>query len=147
MIVSSLPFNENAFDDDKYGTNCFPDYQCVEPNMFFDVSDDQYMVLPFLEDTIRSSNINSNTEKSCEEAIIDTDRAGMYLGIGQMSSCNQETAVNFSDSDQADSFDPQLFIKNLPELSDVVTNFQPNIFPEEAPKRKSVTLVLDLDGK
>lgn len=144
MIISSLPFNENAFDVDIGETNCFPDYKCAEPNMFFDASE-QYMVLPFLEDTFRSSNINTDVDKSCEEAIVDTDCAGMYSEMGQMSPCNSETFVNSSDSDQAESFDPQLFIKNLPELSDVVSNYQPNILPEDAPKRKSVTLVLDLD--
>ncbi|CAN6546188.1 unnamed protein product [Malus baccata var. baccata] len=144
MIISSLPFDENAFHDDISEMNCFQDYKSAEPNMFFDVSE-QYMMLPFLEDTIRSSNFNTNDDKSCEEAMIDTNCAEMYLGIGQMSPCNLETVVNSSDSNQAESFDPQLFIKNLPELSEVVSNYQPNILPEEASKRKSVTLVLDLD--
>ncbi|XP_050146792.1 uncharacterized protein LOC126622169 isoform X1 [Malus sylvestris] len=144
MIISSLPFDENAFHDDISEMNCFQDYKSAEPNMFFDVSE-QYMMLPFLEDTIRSSNFNTNDDKSCEEAMIDTNCAEMYLGIGQMSPCNLETVVNPSDSNQAESFDPQLFIKNLPELSEVVSNYQPNILPEEASKRKSVTLVLDLD--
>ncbi|KAM1561787.1 hypothetical protein ACFX1Z_004872 [Malus domestica] len=144
MIISSLPFDENAFHDDISEMNYFPDYKYAETNMFFDVSE-QYMVLPFLEDTIRSSNFYTNDDKSCEEAMVDTNCAGMYLGIGQISPCNQETVVNSSDSDQAEYFDPQLFIKNLPELSDVVSNYQPNILPEEASKRKSVTLVLDLD--
>lgn len=146
MIISSLPFSGNAFADDICETNCFPDYKCAEPNILFDVSE-QYMVLPFLEDTVRNSNSNIIDEKLCQEAVMDTDQAGLYLEIGQVRPCQQETVVNSSDSDQAECFDPQLFIKNLPELSDVVSNFQPNILPEEASKRKSITLVLDLDGK
>ena len=44
-----------------------------------------------------------------------------------------------------DGFDPHLFIRNLPELSEV----SPSLFlqPKEIQKRSQVTLVLDLDGK
>ncbi|KAM5587779.1 hypothetical protein ABKV19_006296 [Rosa sericea] len=144
MIISSLPFSGDAFADDICEMNCFPDYKCAESNILFDVSE-QYMVLPFLEDTVRNSNTNTLDDKLCQEAVMDTDRAGLYLEMGQMRPCYQDTVVNSSDSDQAECFDPQLFIKNLPELSDVVSNFQPNILPEEASKSKPVTLVLDLD--
>lgn len=146
MIISSLPFSGDAFADDICETNCFPDYKYAEPNILFDVSE-QYMLLPFLEDTVRNSNSNNLDDKLYQEAVMDTDRAGLYLEIGQMRPCLQDTVINSSDSDQAECFDPQLFMKNLPELSDVVSNFQTNLLPEEASKRKSVTLVLDLDGK
>ncbi|KAL6206804.1 hypothetical protein ACLB2K_024050 [Fragaria x ananassa] len=144
MIISSLPFGGDAFADDICETNCFPDYKYAEPNILFDVSE-QYMLLPFPEDTVRNSNSNNLDDKLYQEAVMDTDRAGLYLEIGQMRPCLQDTVINSSDSDQAECFDPQLFMKNLPELSDVVSNFQTNLLPEEASKRKSVTLVLDLD--
>ncbi|KAL5577131.1 hypothetical protein UlMin_018830 [Ulmus minor] len=141
MIVSSFPFNGNAFDETSE-TNCFPDYKCSEPNLLFDV-DEQYMVLPSLEDFVRSSD--AHDDKSCEQAAMDPNDSGLYLVIDQVRPCNQESAVNSSDSDQVDGFDPQSFIRNLPELSDVVSNFQPNGPPEETHKKKSITLVLDLD--
>ncbi|XP_050370553.1 uncharacterized protein LOC126788593 [Argentina anserina] len=144
MIISSLPFSGDAFTDDICEMSCFPDYNYAEPNILFDVSE-QYMVLPFLEDTVRNSNSNTIDGKLCQEAVMDTDHAGLYLEIGQIRPCHQDTAVISSDSDQAECFDPQLFIKNLPELSDVVSNFQTNLLPDEASKRKPVTLVLDLD--
>lgn len=144
MIVANFPFNGNVFDDDTSENNFFPDYKCAEPNMLFDMAE-QYMVLPFLEDTIRSSNTNDH--KSFEKAMMDPNNFGLYPAIDQMRSCNQDSVVNSSDSDQAECFDPQLFIRNLPELSDVVSNFQPNALPEETPKGKPITLVLDLDGK
>ncbi|XP_010100996.2 CTD small phosphatase-like protein 2 isoform X1 [Morus notabilis] len=141
MIVTSFPFNGNAFDDTSE-TNCFSNYKHSEPNVLFDVSE-KYMVLPLLEDSIRSSNCND--EKSCEQAIVDPNNSGLFLAIEQIRPCDQDTAVNSSDSDQAECFDPQLFIRNLPELSDVVSNFQRNELPEDIPKRKLITLVLDLD--
>lgn len=144
MIVANFPFNGNLFDDDTSESVCLPSYKCAEPNMLFDVAE-QYMVLPFLEDTIRSSY--TNDDKSCEKAMVDPNNSGLYTAIDQMRSYNQDSVVNSSDSDQAECFDPQLFIKNLPELSDVVSNFQTNSLPEETTKGKRITLVLDLDGK
>ncbi|KAF5475210.1 hypothetical protein F2P56_007040 [Juglans regia] len=141
MIVTSLPFNGHAFDDDISEGNCFPDYKCAEPSLLFDVAE-QCMMLPFLEDTVRTSDMN-NTQ-SCEEAMMGSDSTSLYRAIDQMRSCNQEFDVN-ADSDQAECFDPQVFLRNLPELSDVVSNFQPTILPKEAQNGKPVTLVLDLD--
>ena len=145
MIVASFPFNGNEFEDASE-TNCFTNYTHPEPNLLFDVAE-QYMVLPLLEDSIRSST--SNDEKSDEQAMMDPNNSSLYFAINQIRSCDQdhEAAVNSSDSDPAECFDPQMFIKNLPELSDVVSNFQSNALPKEISKRKLITLVLDLDGK
>lgn len=143
MIVASLPVNENAFDGDIGDANFFPNYDYTEPSVLFDVAE-QYIMLPFLEETVKMSDINE--AQSGEEALNDSDNNSLYLAIDQMRSCNQEFDVN-SDSDQAECFDPQVFIKNLPELSDVVSNFQATILPKEAQNSKAVTLVLDLDGK
>ncbi|XP_017978671.1 PREDICTED: CTD small phosphatase-like protein 2 [Theobroma cacao] len=141
MIIASIPFDANAVDDNISGTNSFPDFKCSEPSMLFDVAE-QYMILPFLEDTVKANDIND--VNFCEEATMAQDNAGLYVAIDQMRSCIPESDVN-SDSDQADDFDPQSFIKNLPELSDVVSSFRPAMVPKEAWRRKPVTLVLDLD--
>lgn len=143
MIIAGIPFDGNTVVDDINETNPFPDYKYAEPSMLFDVAED-CMVLPFLEDTTIISN--TNDVKSCEEAVIDSDNASLYLAINQIRSCNQESDIN-TDSDQGEDFDPQFFIKNLPELSDVVSNFRPTIHPQESWRRKAITLVLDLDGK
>ncbi|XP_015876363.1 uncharacterized protein LOC107413024 [Ziziphus jujuba] len=141
MIVGNFPFNGNVFDDTSE-SNCFASYKSAEPNMLFDMAE-QYMLLPFLEETFRSSS--TDDDKSCEKAMMDPNNSALYPAIEQMRSCNQDSVVNSSDSDQAECFDPQLFIKNLPELSDVVSNFQTNSLPEETTKGKRITLVLDLD--
>ncbi|XP_024436958.1 uncharacterized protein LOC7471836 isoform X1 [Populus trichocarpa] len=141
MIIASLPFGESAVVNDFTDANPFLDYKCAEPSMLFDVAE-ECMILPFLKDTAKVSD--SNDMKSSEEAMIDSDNSGLYLAINQIRSCDQESDL-ITDSDQAEDFDPQFFIRNLPELSDVVSNFRPSISPKEPCRRKSITLVLDLD--
>ncbi|XP_062094675.1 phosphatase PSR1 isoform X2 [Humulus lupulus] len=141
MIVSDFTFGGTAFDDTSE-SNCFANYEHPEPNMLLGVAE-QFCVLPLLEDSIRSSS--ASDEKSDEQAMMDPNDSSLYLAINQIRSCDQESAVNSSDSDQAECFDPQMFIKNLPELSDVVSNFQSNSLPKETSRRKLITLVLDLD--
>ncbi|KAJ6979392.1 hypothetical protein NC653_027520 [Populus alba x Populus x berolinensis] len=141
MISASLPFDESAVVSDFTDVNPFLDYKCAEPSMLFDGAE-ECMILPFLKDTAKASY--SNDMKSSEEAMIDSDNSGLYLAMNQIRSCDQESDL-ITDSDQAEDFDPQFFIRNLPELSDVVSNFRPSISPKEPCRRKSITLVLDLD--
>ncbi|KAG6639379.1 hypothetical protein CIPAW_10G095900 [Carya illinoinensis] len=120
--------------DDSDDNRSSSDYQTCD-SLLFDVSE-QYMTLPFLEDTVKTSDMND--AQSHEEAMMVSDYSSSYVAIGQRRSCNSEIDVN-TDSD------PQMFIKNLPELSDVASNFQPTILPKDTQNRKPVTLVLDLD--
>ncbi|TYI59535.1 hypothetical protein E1A91_D10G043400v1 [Gossypium mustelinum] len=116
MIIASIPFDGNAVDDNISGTDAFPDFKCSEPSMLFDVAE-QYMILPFLEDTVKANEIN-------------------YVNLHEEAMMAQ---------DNTDDFDPQSFIKSLPELSDVVSSFRPAATAMEARRRKPITLVLDLD--
>ncbi|MBA0723392.1 hypothetical protein Golax_003972, partial [Gossypium laxum] len=141
MIIASIPFDGNAVDNNFTGTYSFPDFKCSEPSMLFDVAE-QCMILPFLEDTVKAND--TNDFHLHEESMMAQDNTGLCLAIDQMRSCLLESDVN-SDTDQADDFDPQAFIKNLPELSDVVSSFRPANVLTEAWKRKLITLVLDLD--
>ncbi|XWS15919.1 hypothetical protein CRYUN_Cryun34aG0043500 [Craigia yunnanensis] len=141
MIIASIPFDRSAVDHNISGINSFPDFKYSDSSMLFDAAE-QYMVLPFLEDTVKANDINDVNLH--EEAMMVQNNTGSCLAIDQMRSCIQESDVN-SDSDQADDFDPQSFIKNLPELSDVVSSFRPAMVPKEACRRKPITLVLDLD--
>ena len=145
MIFADLPIDGNCMYDDITGINQFPDYRFAEPSILFDVAE-QRMTLPFLEDTGEARSIYSPT--SCEEAMVGLDNSSLYLEIHQMRSCNQESEFNScSDQDQAECFDPHLFIRNLPDLSDMVPHSRPTILPKETRKEKTITLVLDLDGK
>ncbi|KRH37770.2 hypothetical protein GLYMA_09G088300v4 [Glycine max] len=139
MIVTSLPFGGNSFDDDISETNCLSDYGSAEPSMF--TASEQYMILPALEDDIK---VGTSDIISYEEAVMVRESASLYSAIGQIRSCNQESNVK-SDLDKSECFDPQSFIKNLPELSEIEVNGQPTLIPKQSPRRKSITLVLDLD--
>ncbi|KAK8612850.1 hypothetical protein V6N13_092954 [Hibiscus sabdariffa] len=141
MIIASMPFDGNTVYNNIPGSYYFPDFKCSEPSMLFDVAE-QYMILPLLEDTVYTNDIND--AQLHEGFMMTRDNTGICLAIDDMRSCMQECDVN-SDSDQADDFDPQSFIKNLPELSDVISSFWPANVPTEASKRKPITLVLDLD--
>ncbi|KAA8514993.1 hypothetical protein F0562_018220 [Nyssa sinensis] len=137
MIVAGLPVEGNVVYDGVTETTSFSNYRCDEPNMLFDMTE-EYMILPFLKDTMENSNDH--------DGILDSDDSSLYLAIHQMRSCNQESDVNpYPDSDQAECFDPHMFIRNLPELPDAATNFRPTILPKEKLKTKPITLVLDLD--
>ncbi|KAK4271788.1 hypothetical protein QN277_020429 [Acacia crassicarpa] len=140
MIMTSLPMDGDAFAGDISETSCTSDYKSAESTMF-DAAD-QYMVLPALEDDAKSDN-TSNT-RSCEEAIMVQENVGFYSAIGQIRSCNQGSD-RMIDSDKAECFDPQSFIKNLPELSDIESDSQLAVTSKASQRRKSVTLVLDLD--
>ncbi|GMP82073.1 hypothetical protein CsSME_00036540 [Camellia sinensis var. sinensis] len=102
------------------------------------------MILPFLEDTMEVGGDHDG--RTFEDTIIDSDDLSLYLAIHQLRSCNEEPDVNpYLASDQLECFDPHMFIRNLPDLPDVVPNFHPTTLLNETQKMKSTTLVLDLD--
>lgn len=141
MIISSLPIGGNAFDDDDVGeTNCLSDYGSDEPSVF--PASEQYTVLPALEDDVKVGGISQII--SYEEAMMVQESASLYSAMTQIRSSNLESDAK-NDMDKAESFDPQSFIKNLPELSEADLSGQPTLIPKQSPKRKSITLVLDLD--
>lgn len=142
MIITSLPIDRNAFDDDISETIGISDYKSSQSSMLDPA--DQYMVLPALEDDIK---IGSTSDiRSSEEAIIVQENVSLYSAMGQIRSCNQEYDLIY-DSPKVECFDPQSFIKNLPELSDIESAGQLAVTSKGCQRRKSVTLVLDLDGK
>ncbi|KAI7994122.1 hypothetical protein LOK49_LG11G01103 [Camellia lanceoleosa] len=144
MIVAGLPIEGNLIYNDIIEASCLLDYKCDEPSRFFDVAK-EYMILPFLEDTREAGG--NHDGRTCEDTIIDSDDLSLYLAIHQLRSCNEEPDVNpYLDSNQLECFDRHMFIRNLPDLRNVVPNFHPTTLLNETQKMKSTTLVLDLDG-
>lgn len=64
------------------------------------------------------------------------------MAIHQLRSSEQSDAFTYLESDQAECFDPHIFIRNLPDILE-----RPNILPKESETCKPITLVLDLDGE
>ncbi|KAL7194385.1 hypothetical protein ACSBR1_034738 [Camellia fascicularis] len=70
MIVAGLPMEGNSIYDDIREASCLLDYKCDEPSTFFDVAK-EYMILPFLEDTMEAGGDHDG--RTCEDTIIDSD--------------------------------------------------------------------------
>ncbi|CAN4105749.1 unnamed protein product [Withania somnifera] len=137
MIVSCLAVEGETVYDDSLTDRFLTDYNCEEPNIFTNV-DEEYLLLPFLEDTIAASY--SQECRTSGETAIQSDDSSLYMPIHQLRSSEQSDAVTYLESDQAEYFDPHIFITNLPDILE-----RPNIFPKESQRCKSITLVLDLD--
>lgn len=147
MSVASLSYDGNARLDHVMTANTCPespDYECTDPDLMIDMAD-RYMVLPLLGETMETSNFLN--QESTKEATMNPDDACLYLAIHQMKPSDQETGIgSYSGNlDEVDGFDPHLFIRNLPDLSEVVPSLRPVLLPKETRKRKPITLVLDLD--
>lgn len=138
VLIASLPFYESGNVDVFTEISPLPRYIFPEPSVLLDVAE-QYMLLPYLED----GSASSDDVKSDEDKRIKVDKQDLFMAFNQSRSQNLEAA---EESEQTEDFDPELFIKNQPELSDAVSNFFPDMHPRHSLERKAVTLVLDLDG-
>jgi hypothetical protein len=87
-----------------------------------------------------------------QEGLLSSDGASLFLAMQQtkLLKCNDEASQESrvaDEDDEIDDFDPYLFIKNLPDLSEVVSSFRPMLLPKQTRRCPPITLVLDLDGK
>lgn len=112
-------------------------------DIMFDVPE-RYMILPFVERT-REENSGFSEDSPDETAYHSLD-SSLYRAISQMESSDEDTSHSQAIEDLS-SFDPQLFLNNLPDVSEAVSSIWAMLLPKETRKRKIVTLVLDLDGK
>ncbi|CAN8245880.1 unnamed protein product [Cochlearia groenlandica] len=126
VLIASLPFGDSGNNDDFTEISPLPHY----------IFPEQYMLLPFLED----GSASTDDVKSDVDNKINLNNHELFLAFNKTISHNMQPEDS-AESERADDFDPQLFIKNQPELSDVVSNY----WPKDTLRKKSVTLVLDLD--
>ncbi|XP_008784414.2 CTD small phosphatase-like protein 2-A isoform X1 [Phoenix dactylifera] len=141
--VAASPFDVDIGFSDGVTTAC-PDYVYMQPDLFFD-KQDSYVILPFFEKT--GGTITSHDQDPIEEPAVRSDGSCLYLAIHQLNSSDQETESSYN-LEEAECFDPQLFFKSLPDLPDLseaVSPISPAFLPKEIGRKKSVTLVLDLD--
>ncbi|KAI3818427.1 hypothetical protein L1987_12234 [Smallanthus sonchifolius] len=108
---------------------------CDESSRF---SGDECILLPFLEDNIETQNRYEDGSIYSEPVMISED-SNIYVAIHQLKPCNQDSDVNsYPDWDPSEFLDPQMFIRNLIDLSAISTS-------SCTTKTKSITLALDLD--
>ncbi|KAJ6791980.1 CTD small phosphatase-like protein 2 isoform X1 [Iris pallida] len=134
--VACLPFDDVIELSDSV-TTVSQDYEQMLSDMVFD-KEDTCMGLPSLDKPVDLGSICD--DKSVKD-VWSSDDSFLYLAIQQLTS-KSETEINYSycDLDEVE-FDPQLFLRNLPDLLEANC---PDI-PKETVKRKPITLVLDLD--
>ncbi|KAL2456669.1 SCP1-like small phosphatase 4 [Abeliophyllum distichum] len=143
MIFSGSPIERNLAFDNNIDSMFLPDYKYEESNIFCDLAE-EYMVLPLLEDTLE--NRYKHDGKASGETIGDVNDSSLYLAIHQLRSSNQDTDINiYPNSDQADCFDPQIYIRNIPDQLDATSTLPHTNIPKEKQKAKQITLALDLD--
>ncbi|XP_074307989.1 uncharacterized protein LOC141642900 [Silene latifolia] len=148
FYVSDMIFEGSAFDgsflcDGIAETLLLPEHGTTESNILFDVSE-RHLMLPSLDDSVETSE--KLDSQSSDEGRAECDDSSFLLAIHQIRPGDQDMFLGSSmDSDEAEYFDPHSFIRNLPDLSEVVPSGRPTILPKESRERKPVTLVLDLD--
>lgn len=97
-----------------------------------------------------TSNDHRHSSDSVEEGLLNPAGASLFLAMQETKSlkCNDEASQESrvaDEDDEIDDFDPYLFIKNLPDLSEVVSSFRPMLLPKQTRRCPPITLVLDLD--
>ncbi|KAJ4720458.1 CTD small phosphatase-like protein 2 [Melia azedarach] len=129
--------------DDILNDNLFIKSGYFGQNLMFDMIDGS-MKLPALEET--TELVNVHFAGSCEELSKSSDNSNSRLVSHQIKPCDQEADVNLGniESDEVD-FDPQSFIRNFLDLSDMGPDLLPAPVPKETSNRNRITLVLDLD--
>lgn len=119
-----------------------PDY--VGQNLMLDMTE-ECMKLPALEEEpIEKKNIHFSG--SYEELPKTSGYSWFHSQQIRFNDHELDVKSNSVDINEED-FDPQLFIRNFLDFSDVEADLLPVLVPEETSRRKPVTLVLDLDGK
>ncbi|KAG9149142.1 hypothetical protein Leryth_003145 [Lithospermum erythrorhizon] len=145
VILPGIPLDSDSIYDDSTYYNFVHDYKWNdEPSTFFDMTDD-FVVMPFLEDTVSVDYTLDN--RSSGETLITSSELSVYQAIHQVRSCIQESDIDLTtpDSDKVECFDPHMFIENMPELPNNASSLRPISLSSQTHKEKNITLVLDLD--
>ncbi|KAI3456069.1 hypothetical protein Pfo_012732 [Paulownia fortunei] len=142
MIFSGPPIGSNSDFDNKTDTVFLPDYKCEESSLLCDLTE-EYMVLPFLEDSLDTGRDHGG--RPSEETIVDADNSSLYMAIHQLRSYDEDSQIiSYPDQDY-ECFDPQMYIRNLPDQPDMAFTLLPTAVPNDKQNTKQITLVLDLD--
>ncbi|KAI4312285.1 hypothetical protein MLD38_037110 [Melastoma candidum] len=139
-----------------YGNKSSCDYQTRRTSDFY-ISDVIIASIPPHGDAICKESDNNDDDDTNEMKSVDyrsnesddADTTGKecsssYLPLDEIISGTSESQCN-SEIEDTDRFDPQWFIRTLRDLSIEVTSSQSDPLRSSEEKRKSVTLVLDLD--
>ncbi|KAG6405059.1 hypothetical protein SASPL_132641 [Salvia splendens] len=140
MIFSGAPSGNDSQFDNRADTDFLPDYKFDESSLLCDLTE-EYMALPFLGENLDTGH---DFDGKPPQQNIDSDNSSLYMAIHQLKPCSQDAQLNtYSDQDY-DCFDPQMYIRSLPDQPDVAFTLFPTRVSNEK-QSKQITLVLDLD--
>ncbi|XP_057764119.1 uncharacterized protein LOC130985261 isoform X2 [Salvia miltiorrhiza] len=140
MIFSGAPSGNNSQFDNRTDTDFLPDYKFEESSLLCDLTE-EYMALPFLEENLDTGH---DFDGRPPQETIDPDNSSLYMAIHQLKSCNQDSQINTCSDQDYECFDPQMYIRSLPDQPDVAFSLLPTSVSNEK-QNKQITLVLDLD--
>lgn len=144
MIFSGAPTGSNSEFDNKTDAVFLPDNKFEESSLLCDFTE-EYMALPFLGENLDAGHDFDG--RPPEETVIDDDNSCLYMAIHQLRSCNQDSHINTYTDQDYECFDPQMYIRSLPDQPDMAVTLLPTSVSNEKQNAKQITLVLDLDGK
>lgn len=136
MIVSSSRNERNSAYTTISEATCLLDYERDDLSRF---CFDEYMLLPFLEDSIESNSQHEDDSSNTHpKPVIASEESSIFVAIHQLKEYEYDMN-SFPEWDPLECLNPQMFIRNFLDFTEI---------PQESSREtKSVTLVLDLDGK
>lgn len=142
MIFSGAPGGNDSQYDNTRDAVFLPDYKFEDSSLLCDLTE-EYMALPFLEENIDAGH---DFDGRSPQETIEADNSSLYMAIHQLKSCNQDSQINAYTDQDYECFDPQMYIRSLPDQQDVASTLLPTSVSNEQHNKQN-TLVLDLDGK
>ena len=144
VVVDTYPSSGN---DHTNSVASSADEEVIGTHVAFDVG------VNCMEWSLEVENRNSEQTAECmEDGLYDSEGSSLYLAIQQtnaLDGSNEKSrqVENVAEEDDLDDFDPYLFIKHLPDLSEVILSSRsPVLLPKQTRRCPPITLVLDLDG-
>lgn len=134
MIVSSSRNERNSAYTTISEATCLLDYERDDLSRF---CFDEYMLLPFLEDSIESNSQHEDDSSNTHpKPVIASEESSIFVAIHQLKEYEYDMN-SFPEWDPLECLNPQMFIRNFLDFTEI---------PQESSREtKSVTLVLDLD--
>ncbi|KAJ7949450.1 CTD small phosphatase-like protein 2 [Quillaja saponaria] len=143
MCLAGLPTDRISEFNDVINYNLFSDYDLPMTNMMYDETESGIM-FPSHEETVETTVCQYGG--SCGEFLQSSNHSWFHHMIHQAKPFSQDLDVEptMIDSEEADCFDPQSFIRNFPDVSGEC-DLLPALVSKETSHRRHITLVLDLD--
>ncbi|KAK4746875.1 hypothetical protein SAY87_025912 [Trapa incisa] len=141
MTAAALASDEAGGLDEIIRNGLIQEFGFSEPNLIFDVMESCFMFSSIDE----QANTSTLQDKGSSKELSTNSDASWFHRVTHQAKPSNQAHISSGplDSEETDSFDSQLFIRNFLDLSE--TSSLPALLPKEACKQKRITLVLDLD--